>query len=173
MKKEIAIQAVKDALSNLNIQEEGGDNKGKWIKIYLDSVGLEEGNAWCAAWLKYRYVAASKTFGEKLSAGFLRLTGYTPDWHKYAVKNKIWIPAELGRINPKNILPGYAIFYYSREKGRIYHCGMVIRTSKDGIITIEGNTSPGHEIEANGDGVFMKRRLWSKLEPGSGFMKIY
>jgi hypothetical protein len=173
MKKEIALQAVTDALKNINVSEDNGDNKGKWIKVYLEAVNLPEGYSWCAGWLKYRYISAANKLNEKLSDAFLKLDGWTPNWKKYAQENKIWIPSENAKINPDLIKPGYAIFFYSKDKGRIYHCGIVIKSNKDGVMTIEGNTSPGPGIEANGDGVYLKRRRWTMMITGSGFMKTY
>lgn len=173
MKKEIALQAVEDALKNTGVTEEGGDNRGKWIKIYLQEVGLPEGYAWCAAWLKFRYVTAARKLKEQLSDEFLDLNGWTPDWQKYALKHKIWIPIEEVRKNPSLVKPGYAIFYYSKSKERVYHCGLVVRTNKFGVATVEGNTSPGTEIEANGDGVYLKRRNYNRIPNGSGFIRMY
>lgn len=173
MKKEIALQAVDDAIKNLNVLEQGGDNKGKWIRVYLQTVDLPEGYAWCAAWLKFRYIQAANKLKENLSEAFLKLNGYTPSWKEYAVKNNIWITLEEAIKNPNIVKPGYGIFYYSESKERIYHCGIVIRSNKYGVITIEGNTSPGPGIEADGDGVFLKRRLFSKIPKNSGFIRMY
>ena len=173
MKKEIALQAVNDAYANLNVSEQGADNSGKWIKVYLETVDLPEGYSWCAAWLKYRYLTASKKLNEKLSDNFLKLSGWCPDWQNYAQKNNIWITAGNAKINPEIIKPGYAVFYYSETKKRVYHTGIVVKVNKYGIVTIEGNTAPGSNIEANGDGVYLKRRLWKNINNNSGFMKTY
>ncbi|PSK93420.1 CHAP domain-containing protein [Taibaiella chishuiensis] len=39
--------------------EIGGNNRGKWVKKYLDPTGLKEGNAWCAAFLSWCFLQAA------------------------------------------------------------------------------------------------------------------
>ena len=173
MKKEIAILAADDALANVGVTEEQKDNHGKAIKIYLQTVGLTEGYAWCAAFLKYRFMQAANELNEELSEEFLDLTGYTPDWKIYAEKHDIWIPIEQARLNNNLIKKGYVALFYSSSKKRIYHTGIVISSSKDGFITVEGNTGPGPGVEADGDGVFKKKRTWKMLGTEGGFMKTY
>lgn len=173
MKKEVAILAADDALANVGVTEKGGDNKGAAIKIYLQTVGLSEGFAWCAAFLKYRFMQAANELDEELSEEFLDLSGYTPDWKNYAQKHDIWLSLEEARLNPQLIKKGYVALFYSASKKRIYHTGIVISSSKDGFITVEGNTGPGPGVEANGDGVFRKRRTWKMLGTEGGFMKTY
>lgn len=173
MKKEIAIKAADEALLNVGVEEIGKDNHGPAIKKYLETIGLEEGYAWCAAFIKFRYIDAAKDLDEELSSGFLKLSGYTPDWKNYAQTNNIWIPMAIAKKNPSLIKKGYACFFYSETRGRIYHCGIVISSNKDGFVSVEGNTSPGKGVEANGDGVYRKNRSWNSLGSGGGFMMTY
>lgn len=173
MKKEIAILAADDALANVGVTEDEKDNHGRAIKIYLQTVDLSEGFAWCAAFLKYRFIQAANELNEELSNGFMNLSGYTPDWKNYAQTNNIWLPVEKVKNNPELVKKGYVALFYSEQKGRIYHTGIVISSSKDGFITVEGNTSPGPGIEANGDGVFKKKRTWKMLGTEGGFMRTY
>jgi hypothetical protein len=45
----LANEVALDAKANIGVQEEGEDNHGKYVATYLQSVGLEEGQPWCAA----------------------------------------------------------------------------------------------------------------------------
>lgn len=172
MKKEVAVLAADDALANVGVREEG-ENKGRYIRVYLHSVGLSEGYSWCAAFVKYRFIQAANELNEDLSDEFMNLDGWTPNWEKYAKKNKIWISLEEARKNPSAIKKGHLVLFYSEGKRRIFHIGIVIRSSKDGVITVEGNTSPSTGVDADGDGVFLKRRRWSHIGAKGGFIKLY
>jgi hypothetical protein len=173
MKKEIAILAADDALANVGTTESDKDNHGRAVAVYLKTVDLNEGYAWCAAFLKYRFMQAANDLDETLSDGFLKLSGYTPDWKNYAEKHDIWITLNESRLNPQLVKKGYVALYYSENKKRIYHTGIVISSNKDGFIAVEGNTSPGPGVEADGDGVYKKKRTWKMLGTEGGFMKTY
>lgn len=173
MQKEIALLAADDAVANVGVTETDKDNHGPAIKKYLQTVGLEEGFAWCAAFLKYRFMSAATQLGLTLSKDFLKLTGYTPDWEKYAKKSKIWTSIEEAKANPLLIKKGHVVLFYSSEKERVYHCGIVISSNKSGIVCVEGNTSGGPGIDANGGGVFLKRRSWTNIGIKGGFMRTY
>jgi hypothetical protein len=174
MLAEIAIKAADLAVQSIGIKEtEGKDNHGEMIKKYLACIGLEEGHPWCAGFLKYMYIKSAGFLDKELSEGFLDLDGYTPNWKLYAQKNKIWISLEEAKKNPKLIKKGYAVCFYSAEKERIYHIGIVISSSETGVLTVEGNTSGGPGVDANGGGVFQKRRSWTSLGAQGGFIKVY
>ena len=174
MKSEIAIKAADLAVQSIGIVEtEGKDNYGEMIKKYLASVGLKEGHPWCAGFLKYMYIKSAGFLKEELSEGFLDLDGYTPNWKLYAQKNKIWISIEEAKKDPKLVKKGYAACFYSAEKERIYHIGIVISSSTSGVLTVEGNTSGGPGVDANGGGVYQKRRSWTALGSLGGFIKVY
>ena len=71
MNKEIAIRAADEAVQNVGVTESEKDNHGPAIKIYLATVGLPESFAWCAAFLKYRFLNAAKDSKYRFSE-FLR-----------------------------------------------------------------------------------------------------
>lgn len=178
--KSIAIKAADDALANVGVSEEGGDNRGKYIKIYLESVGLEEGYSWCAAFIKYRLLQAAKLLKKQLPEEIKELNGWTPSWKAMAQKNKIWISAREASENPSSIKKGYIYCFYSANRDRIYHVGIYLgpyKGSEDDNFDfegIEGNTNADEGIVvANGDGVFKKKRRFSQLGLGGGFIKLY
>lgn len=173
MQKEIALLAADEAVQNVGVTETDKDNHGPAIKKYLKTVGLEEGFAWCAAFLKYRFMNAAEDLGLSLSKDFLKLDGYTPNWEKYAKKNKIWTSIEEAKANPLLVKKGHVVLFYSSEKKRIYHCGIVISCDASGVLCVEGNTSGGPGVDANGGGVFLKKRSWTALGINGGFLKTY
>ena len=173
MQKEIALLAADEAVANVGVTENDKDNHGPAIKKYLKTVGLEEGFAWCAAFLKYRFIVAAEKLDITLSKDFLKLDGYTPNWKKYAQKHEIWTSLEDAKANPNIVKKGHVILFYSSEKGRIYHCGIVISSNESGVVTIEANTSGGPGVTANGDGVYLKRRSWTSIGLLGGFLRTY
>jgi hypothetical protein len=179
MKAEIAIKAATLAIQSIGIVEkENKDNHGVMIEKYLKTVGLEEGNAWCAAFLKYMYMKSAMFLNETLSDEFLKLDGYTPNWKNYAKKHNIWISLSEAMKDPSLVKTGFPVCFYSKQKDRIYHIGIVTGKfeSKDnvkGVNTVEGNTSGGLGVDANGGGVFSKRRSWTSIGEQGGFIKVY
>lgn len=47
----LRLAALAVAQTQIGVHEQGGNNKGPEVDEYLRSVGLEPGNAWCAAFL--------------------------------------------------------------------------------------------------------------------------
>ena len=174
MKAEIAIKAADLAVQSVGIVEtEGKDNHGEMIKKYLASVDLNEGHPWCAAFLKYIFIKSAGFLDEELSEGFLSLDGYTPNWKAYGKKHNVWISVEEAKKDPSKIKKGFPVCFYSAEKERIYHIGIVISANESGVLTVEGNTSGGPGVDANGGGVFQKKRTWTALGSQGGFIKVY
>ncbi len=173
MDRQIAIKAADEALQNVGVTETEKDNHGPAIKIYLQTVGLTEGQPWCAGFLKYRFLNAAEDLGLELSDEFKKLDGWTPSWAAYAKKHNIWISLDEAKQNPDLIKKGYVALFYSSAKGRIYHCGIVISCKKSGPLLVEGNTSGGPGVDANGGGVYLKTRSWTHLGKYGGFIKMY
>lgn len=174
MKAEIAIKAADLAVQSIGIVEtEGKDNYGEMIKKYLASVDLDEGHPWCAAFLKYIFIKSAGFLEEDLSDDFLALDGYTPNWKTFAKKHNIWISVEDAKKDPTLVKKGFPVCFYSAEKERIYHIGIVVSSSSTGVLSVEGNTSGGPGVDANGGGVFQKKRSWTALGSQGGFIKVY
>ena len=173
MDRQIAIRAADEALQNVGVTETEKDNHGPAIKIYLSTVGLSEGQPWCAGFVKYRFLNAAEDLDLELSDEFKKLDGWTPSWAAYAKKHDIWISLDEAKQNPDLIKKGYVAMFYSSTKGRIYHCGIVISCKKSGPLLVEGNTSGGPGVDANGGGVYLKTRSWTNLGKFGGFIKTY
>lgn len=174
MEEQIAILAAEEALANVGTTEEGADNHGDHIAKYLQTVGLNEGYAWCAAFVKYRFIQAATKLKKKMPKSFMDLSGYTPDWAAWAKKEKRWITVQEARDNPDLLKKGYLGLFYSKTRGRIYHIGVVINTIEGGVLMVEGNTGPETDIvSSDGDGVYKKHRKWINFGIYGGFIKTY
>jgi hypothetical protein len=173
MDKRIAIRAADEAVKNVGVTETEKDNHGPAIKIYLSTVGLTEGQPWCAGFVKYRFLNAAEDLDLELSDEFKKLDGWTPSWAAYAKKHDIWISLDEAKKNPDSVKKGYVAMFYSQSKDRIYHCGIVISCKKSGPLLVEGNTSGGPGVDSNGGGVYLKTRSWTNLGKFGGFLKTY
>ena len=166
----IAKRAAADALANVGVTEQGGNNKGKYVEVYLDAVNLDPGDPWCAAFVRYRFEQAAKALGLPLPASFPD-SGYCPDYRAWGVGRGFWIPisSEAGRSPQVGDL---ALFYFA-SKNRVAHIGIVIEVHPWGVWTVEGNTGPeaGDGVNRDGDGVYKKRRDWSELGTMGGFVR--
>jgi hypothetical protein len=119
------------------------------------------------------FIKSAGFLEEDLSDEFLKLDGYTPNWKAFAKKHNIWISLEESKKDPSKVKKGYPVCFYSAEKERIYHIGIVVSCTETGVLTVEGNTSGGPGVDANGGGVFQKRRSWTSLGAQGGFIKVY
>ncbi len=120
----------------------GDKNYTKYARDLYPSL---QAQPWCDMWYDWCMV---KAFGngpakQLLCGGF---SAYTPDSAKYYI-NK-------GQYHKSNPQPGDQIFFHNGT--RIYHTGMVYKATATKVYTIEGNTSGGSAVEANGGGVFCK-----------------
>lgn len=153
----IALRAVADAEANVGVPEiPPGSNWGKYVQIYLSSVGIFAPAPWCAAFVSYRLQAAALT--EK--SNWIHHTGaYVPDWVIWAKQNGIWI--EMG--SGIQVERGDLICYFEALRGECHHIGFVRGLWENGVDTVEGNS---------GNMVKEHHRTWSELPAGSGFIRL-
>src|ERR1051325_1359139 len=123
----IALRAVADAEANVGVHEIGGENHGKFVEIYLASVGLGPGAPWCAAFVNYRLQQAAKELGMHLPADFPR-SGYCPDYQDWAKKHGVWIPVDTARSLGSIPERGDLCLFYFAAKRRVAHIGMVAQS---------------------------------------------
>jgi hypothetical protein len=113
--------------------EEGGDNEGQLVRIFLKKVGLGEGYPWCAAfvsfvgwWGCYDRATGKSTWPLKLTAG-------CKDMGADGKTKGILVS------DPK---PGDVFLIHYPSKKRFAHTGFLVAKTKDGSwTTIEGNTN--------------------------------
>lgn len=174
IKRILADAATSGAVANLGIVEDvDNDNHGKYIKVYLESVDLPEGNPWCAAFIYFRFQQASHKTGIPLPEDFPK-SGYVPDYVSWAKKNNRWKGVETAKESIVNRpLAGDLLCFWFKDKSRHAHIGIVVdEADARGCWCIEGNTNDGDAstVERNGGGVYKRRRDWKTWGEFGGYI---
>lgn len=127
-----------------------GENN--YTKYWRDIKPDYQGQPWCAAFVSWCFM---KAFGQEKAKKLLKHWPY------------VYCPtmADLFTLNSNPKVGDIVIFY---RNGEFTHTGIVIKVSGDRFWTVEGNTSGGSTIIANGGGVCQKSYYNSNL-PGTKF----
>lgn len=133
----------------LGVRESGGDNRGWKVAQYLKSVGLPEGNPWCAAYVHWVLTQCGIPN---------TVTAWSPTAHN---RNNIVYFKRQFKKNPET---GDVFTIYSLKNKRISHTGFFRERINDKFfLTNEGNAAPdgwgGNPY--NGFGVFEKIRSFN------------
>lgn len=123
----------------------GRANYTKYARDYAKFAGVDyQGQAWCDMFVDWCFVQAyGRDKARELLGGF---AAYTPTSAQYFKDHEQWHTSD-----PQ---PGDVIFF--KNSSRINHTGIVTEVTKDRVHTVEGNTSGGVDVVANGGGVWMK-----------------
>lgn len=117
-------------------REIGGNNRGAFVRKYLQPTGLPEGNSWCAAFASWCVLQACGGVKERMPFA------YSPGARALLkqFKDKGWAFAPPVERAPE---PGDLVFWWRVQlQGWQGHVGFVHQV-KDGMLyTIEGNRSP-------------------------------
>lgn len=118
----------------------GSNNYTKYARDYFPSL---QGQPWCDMFVDWCVIT---TFGKSLAAKMIGgFDAYTPaSADKYRRMNRWFVSPEVGDQ-----------IFFKNEK-RIYHTGIVEKVESGRVYTIEGNTSNGSEVVANGGAVCRK-----------------
>lgn len=114
--------------------------------------GYKQGAAWCDMFVDWCMV---KAYGmENALALSYQPTNHKKNYGAGCKYSRDYFKAN-GRLfsAPK---PGDQIFFYSADKTKIAHTGLVYKVDNTKVYTVEGNTSGGSTVIANGGGVFKK-----------------
>lgn len=131
----------------LKVREVGGNNRGKWIKIFLASVGLEEGYPWCAAAVNFASMVADAPRPLRPEYNPAAVIG----WRRYA--------EALGMLVSSPKRGSICMHQTSASQG---HIAVVVKTVGLWVYSIEGNTGPGEGgSQRDGDGFYRRVRLKS------------
>jgi len=152
--------ALRVAISELKAGagEVGGNNKGPWVRKYMEPAGLSDGYPWCAAFVSWCFLQA--VGGDRRDMPFNYSAGARDIFNQ--LKNKGWSFTGESEKQPK---PGDIVCWWRTSLasgnghiGIVHHC-------KDGFLyTIEGNKA------ANVAGFcYVKTRMDKLL----GFARIY
>jgi hypothetical protein len=134
---EIAWAALAAAVAELNAGagEVGGDNRGPWVKKYLEPAGLPEGNSWCASFVSWCYLQASG--GDEDAMPFAYCPGARALLKEFKDKGMGYAPNSGYEPKPGDIV----VWWREKLEGWLGHVGLVHQL-KDGMLyTIEGNKS--------------------------------
>ena len=117
-----------------------------YTKYWRDMKPSWQTQSWCNCFVNWCFTEA---FGSQEAKKLLYTPDawsyYTPTSAQYFKDNKAWYST------PK----AGDIIYFKNDK-RIHHIGIVRAVSNSRVYTIEGNTSGGKTVIANGGGVFAK-----------------
>jgi hypothetical protein len=134
-------------LAQVGVTELTGHNDGRSVEMYLRSVGLSKGYAWCAAYVKWCFDSAhvrTKINGAAASCYSQNLAIYK--------NNKLTVEPRAGDV--------FTLWYNSL--GRIGHTGFYhSRLNSSVFMSVEGNTGQGGAVDVGtreGDGVYKKYR---------------
>ncbi len=112
--------------------EIGGNNRGRFVKKYLQPAGLPEGNSWCAAFVSWCFLQAAG--GDRAKMPFHYSAGARNIFNQY--KNKGWI-IDNASMEPQ---PGdIAAFWRVSLPSGFGHIGIVHHYADGFVHTIEGN----------------------------------
>ena len=141
--------------SQVGVREIGGTNRGPHVEMYLASVDLGPGYAWCAAFVSWCYQNA----GVKAPR-----SGWVPS---YALKDKRIY--QRGKFQLQKPQSGDVFLIWYNSLNRPAHIGFVDEWNEYWVITVEGNTNDNGLRE--GDGVYRKRRLKKQIWVVSNFVR--
>lgn len=148
------------AKSFVGVKEATGNNDGKEVEMFLQSVGRKKGDSWCAAFVSFCLTQANAQ-EPKIRSGLAR------DFKR--AKNLILANDVLKGI--KEVKPGYIVGW---EKGNTIfgHLGFAITSwNKAHGTTLEGNTSSGAQgSQSDGDGVYIRSRT---IQPANYFRIVW
>lgn len=117
-----------------------------YTKYWADMAPSYQGQPWCACFVNWCFKHA---YGEAEAKNLLCTKGawsyYTPTSAQYFKNKGQWY---------KDPIPGDVIFF--KNSTRICHTGLVYKVDGNKVYTIEGNTSGGSTLVANGGGVAKK-----------------
>lgn len=139
----------KNDKSDLDSKTGGHVGGGNYTKYWRD-LGLSswQGQAWCDAFVKWCFMTAyGKSHVKELTCGG-DTSFYTPTSAQYYKK--------AGRYD---MTPQVGDQVFFKNSVRIHHTGLVYKVDSERIYTVEGNTSDGTAVIANGGGVCKKSYL--------------
>jgi len=134
---------IGEAIKHINVREATGNNDGKWVKLFLNITGLDEGYPWCAAYTSYVHFYAGVPAPR---------SARVVDWFN---RNVVW-EKKYGEIPENFDKTGMVGGLFYESLGRLGHIFIILDEDKNNYFTIEGNTNGTGSRE--GDGVYKKIR---------------
>ena len=139
------VVAIAQQHLNNHPREVGGENKGPWVRLYMD--GKEGiGQLWCAGFVSFVIRQAGVTLDQRVpfpstvSCDLLAANG--------ADRNLFIAERDINPSNSRTELPSGTVFLSRRISNDWTHTGFVISAEAETFATIEGNTND----EGSGEG---------------------
>lgn len=132
----------------IGVREKTGHNDGERIEMYLKTIGLPKGYAWCGAFVNWSF--------KQHKVKTVKESGAAAAWFRID-SNLIYKRNLFLRKSPS---AGDVFGIYFPQYKLIGHVGFIDEewtVSKSFIVTVEGNTNEAGSRE--GDGVYRKKRL--------------
>lgn len=126
-----------------------------YTKYWRDIKPSYQGQPWCACFVTWCF---EKVFGKNVAAKLLKHYPY------------VYCPT-MSDLFTLNANPKEGDIVIFKRNGTFVHTGIVTKVNGDYFETVEGNTSGGSSIAANGGGVFQKSYYNSNL-PGTKFITV-
>ena len=121
--------------------------KANYTKYWRDLASGMQGQPWCNCFVNWCFL---KAYGEAAAKKLLCTDGgwsyYTPTSAGYFKTKRQWYTSK----------PQVGDIIYFKNATRIHHVGLVYKVDSSRVYTIEGNTSAGSAVVANGGGVAQK-----------------
>lgn len=145
--KDTLFPSIQEAYNKyVGVREKSGKNDGPEVKYFLSTVGLPEGYAWCAAFVKACLLEAGVETAKVINGMALSCENK---------KNMVY----KGSKFIKDPQPEDVFTLWYEKLGRIGHTGFFDKEVNSSIYeTVEGNTNEAGSRE--GDGVYKKRRSY-------------
>ncbi len=133
--------------SQIGVREKTGKNDGKEVEMYLKSVGLGKGYAWCSAFVHWCLDSA-------------KIRNTVTAWSPSAVNVNNYV-YRAQRFDKEPISGDVFTLYYT-SLGRIGHTGFFDeRINGKTFYSVEGNTNDA--LSREGDGVYKKIRSFNAI----------
>ncbi len=156
-KKKLSEAALESALAQIGVREVGGNNQGREVEMYLKSVGLGKGYAWCMAFVYWNFEQAAKKLGQPNP--LVKTAGVLRGWNEATCTR---ILAKDSKNNPALVKPGH--IFIMDYGGGYGHTGIVKEVNGGFITTIEGNTNT--QLSREGGGVYQQIRKIKDINKG-------
>lgn len=140
-------QALRVALSEVGVREQGGNNCGPEVEKYLAAVGLPPGQPWCCAFVYWCYREATIRSGGALSQPLPRTGKVAHLWQR---------TQDLWRSNEPTAGAIFIHLVDPSDPESDGHCGIVTSFTDRTISAVEGNTNAAGS--RNGDRVRVQLR---------------
>jgi len=118
--------------SQLPVREHGY-NRGPEVESYQRTTGNAPGSEWCGSF----QATANARCGLPFPAG----AGGSYNWFKASDPRTFFLRGTRGSAD--DIQPGHKVGFYRPALKRIGHIGCAVARTRNGFITIEGNTGSG------------------------------